>query len=255
MVKAVFISGTDTDVGKTVVSALLCRCLLERGLTVGYYKPVQSGALSSGDSASGNIPDQWISPDCQLVTQIAPQALVRCSYIFPLPAAPQLAAEHMEPSVKIDPLVLDRDFQTLNAQCDITVVEGAGGLAVPLTPQLSITDLVKRWQLPLILVSRPHLGTINHTTLSNAYCRQLQIPLLGTVIAYNAPDLDANDPVLATAPRLIRQMTDNDPIHLLPFIQLESPQSSPTWQQAHSSLFPLIDKFLGDRFAATVDPT
>ena len=241
MATTVFVSGTDTDVGKTVVSALLCRLLIERGLTVGYYKPVQSGAI-----ASSSLPEQWISPDCQLVAQIAPQAIVRCSYTFPLPAAPQLAAEHMTPPVEIDPLVLDRDLHSLQQCCDVAVVEGAGGLAVPLTSQLSISDLVQRWHLPLILVGRPHLGTINHTTLSVSYCRQLQIPLLGIVLAYNTPNLDAADPVLATAPRFIRQFADNDPIHLLPFIQLESPPSSSTWQQAHSGLSPLIDNLLGN---------
>ena len=241
MTKAVFVSGTDTDVGKTVVSALLCRFLQERGLTVGYYKPVQSGAI-----ASDTAPERWISPDCEFVTQIEPQAIARCSYAVPLPAAPQLAVEHMVPPVDIDPQVLDRDFQELKTQCDIAVVEGAGGLAVPLTSQLSISDLVQRWQLPLVLVSRPHLGTINHTTLSIAYCHQLQIPLLGTVIAYSTPDLDADDPVLASAPRFIRQLTSNSPIHLLPFVQLQPPQTSTTWQQARSSLSSLLDRLLCD---------
>ncbi|MEL7084448.1 MAG: dethiobiotin synthase [Cyanobacteria bacterium P01_G01_bin.4] len=239
MSKAVFISGTDTDVGKTVVSALLCHCLLQRGLTVGYYKPVQSGAFASDDASN-----KWISPDCELVARIAPQAIVQCSYVFPLPAAPQLAAEQMTPPVEIDPQVLDLDFHILRERCDVTVVEGAGGLAVPLTPQLSISDLVQRWHLPLVLVSRPHLGTINHTTLSIAYCQQLRITRLGTVIAYNDPHLNTNDPVLASAPSYIRQLADNSPIHLLPYIQLQSPQSSPTWQRARSSLSPLIDKLL-----------
>ncbi|MGK7912681.1 MAG: dethiobiotin synthase [Synechococcus sp.] len=243
MTQAVFVSGTDTDVGKTVVSALLCRFLLERGLTVGYYKPVQSGAL-----ASETTPDEWISPDCECVTRIAPGAIVRCSYAFPLPAAPQLAAEHMTPPAVIDPQVLDRDFQALKVCCDVIVVEGAGGLAVPLTSQLSISDLVQRWHLPLVLVSRPHLGTINHTTLSIAYCRQLQLLLLGTVIAYNTPDLDADDPVLASAPRYIQDLAGNWPIHLLPFVQLQSPQSSSAWKRARSALSPLIDKLLSDIF-------
>ena len=239
MTKAVFISGTDTDVGKTVVSALLCRFLLERGLTVGYYKPVQSGAVLSDSS-----PGEWMSPDCQLVTQLAPRVMAWCSYSLPLPAAPQLAAEHATPSVAIDSKTLDLDFDSLQRCCDIVVVEGAGGLAVPLTSQLAISDLVERWNLPLVLVCRPNLGTINHTVLSIAYCHQLQLSLLAIVMAYSTDDLDPADPVLASAPRFIRQLAGNSPLYQLPFVELQSPESSNTWQQARESLSTLIETLL-----------
>lgn len=239
MTKAVFISGTDTDVGKTVVSALLCRFLRERGLTVGYYKPVQSGAIAFDRSLN-----KWISPDCQLVTQIAPQTITRCSYSLPLPAAPQLAAEHITPPVEIDANKLDCDLHSLQQCCEVAIVEGAGGLAVPLTSQLAISDLVKRWNIPLVLVSRPNLGTINHTVLAIAYCHQLQLPLLATVMAYSTADLDPGDPVLASAPRFIRQLAGDSPLFQLPFVRLQTPKSSLSWQQARESLCPLIDTIL-----------
>ena len=117
----VFVSGTDTDVGKTVVSALLCRCLTDRGLRVGYYKPVQSGGIASKDRS------HLLAPDCLLVNQLAPQALTHCSYTLELPAAPQLAAELSSPPVEIDAGKLDRDYRALQDRCDVVIVEGAGG--------------------------------------------------------------------------------------------------------------------------------
>lgn len=236
MTRAIFVSGTDTDVGKTVVSALLCRLFIERGLTVGYYKPVQSGAI-----ASPTQPASWLSPDCQLVSSIAPQTRIRCSYTLPLPAAPQLAAElHTSPTT-IEWQTIDREFQTLRESCDITIVEGAGGLAVPLANELAITDLVQRWTLPLALVSRPHLGTINHTSLSIAYCQQLRIPVEAVIMAYNSEDLDPSDPILATAPRFIQQIIGKLPIYQLPYIQLPITTAASHWQKALEALTPAAD--------------
>ena len=234
MSRCVFISGTDTDVGKTVVSALLCKCLADRELRVGYYKPVQSGGLASADRS------RLLAPDCQLVSQLAPQALTRCSYTFELPAAPQLAAELSSPPVTIDVHRLDRDYCTLRDRCDVVIVEGAGGLAVPLSPQLTVSDLPHRWKLPVILVSRPTLGTINHTTLSIAYIRQLQLQLLAVTIAYQSPDLDPRDPILCDAPRSIAQLNGRVPLYRIPYVQLQDPH----WDQIGETLAPLMMKVL-----------
>jgi dethiobiotin synthetase len=216
----VFVSSTDTEVGKTVVSGLLCRCLSQLGYSVAYYKPVQSGAIA--ETTPEGI-TTWSSPDVAMVQRLAPTVTTCCSYALPLPAAPQLAAEHYTPPIQIEFSELDAQLAQLLQRHDIVAIEGAGGLAVPLAPQLSIVDLVRRWQLPLILVSRPHLGTINQTSLSVFYAQKHGLRVLAIAMNYTEPQLDPHDPILATAPRFIAQMSGNLPIYQLPYLDLDAP--------------------------------
>lgn len=262
MAFALFVSGTDTDVGKTVFSAVLCRALADRGYAVAYYKPVQSGALPIGDRllADGSETERGIdseasvelvSPDVALVQRLAPAVTTRCTYTLALPAAPQLAAEVSQPPVVIDRDRLDTEFQALNRTHDIVIVEGAGGLAVPLSPQLAIVDVPVAWHLPLILVSRPDLGTINHTCLSLAYARQRSLEVLGVVFNYRQADLDPRDPILATAPRFVQQLCGPLSCCQLPYIDLDLATQSDSqilldWSAIAQALTPVLTA-IGDR--------
>ncbi|WP_071590768.1 dethiobiotin synthase [Synechococcus sp. PCC 7336] len=236
MASCVFVSGTDTGVGKTVVSGLLCRCLHDLGYRVGYYKPVQSGANLEGDRPADR------SPDVQLVRQLSPATRTACSYALPLPAAPQLAAELAAPQIEIDLQQLDADFKRLTTQCDVAIVEGAGGLAVPLADQLSISDLICHWQLPLLLVGRSQLGTINHTTLSLAYARQLGINAIATLLNDTEPHLDPGDPILATAPRWIEQLSGYRSLYRLPYLNL----SEIDWNAIGPVLVPIARQIVAE---------
>ncbi len=147
------VTGTDTDVGKTVFAAGLCGLIGAR-----YWKPVQAGAPADSDtvaelSGAEIVPDVW-----RLNT----------------PASPHWAAE--QDGVTIDPDALDPPHFDDDAPL---VIEGAGGLMVPLTPQVLFIDVFARWKQPLILCARTKLGTINHTLLSIEAIRARDIPLLG----------------------------------------------------------------------------
>ena len=158
MSKTFVVTGTDTGIGKTVFSAALVQAL-----DAHYWKPVQSGLEEETDS--------------ELVARLAGAEPVRIlpeAWKLKTPASPLLAAQ-MD-GVEIDPLAL------VPPQLERPlVIEGAGGLLVPLTRRVTYADIFARWQLPTILCARTALGTINHTLLSLEAMRVRRIPVLGVV--------------------------------------------------------------------------
>jgi dethiobiotin synthetase len=180
------VGGTDTDVGKTVVSALLVQ-----GLGARYWKPVQSGLADGSDS-------QWV----QAMLGLPPERLLKESYRLQAPVSPHWAAEQEQ-------VVIDPQRLVLPAGDGPLVLETAGGLMTPLGRDWLQIDQIRRWGLPLVLVARSGLGTLNHTLLSLEALRQRSIPVLGLVL--NGPLHPDNPrtledlggvPVLAQLPRL-----------------------------------------------------
>jgi dethiobiotin synthetase len=155
-----FITGTDTNIGKTVVSALLTL-----GLGYAYWKPIQSGLAPITDtdfvrSATG-LDDSYFIPERYRLTQ---------------PLSPHAAA-------KIDGVEIAlSDFQLPLTDKPGLIVEGAGGLMVPLNDQDLMIDLIRSLNIPVCLVARSTLGTINHTLLSIAALQHAKIPILGVII-------------------------------------------------------------------------
>ena len=152
------VSGTDTDVGKTVFCAGLARMLGAR-----YWKPVQAGFPS----------------DSETVAALSGVEILPEAYRLKLAASPHQAAE--EEGIVIDPASLVPPPGPL-------VIEGAGGLMVPLTRNALYIDVFARWQIPLILCARTRLGTINHTLLSIEALRARAIPLHGVAFIGEAND-------------------------------------------------------------------
>lgn len=180
------VGGTDTDVGKTVVSALLVQ-----GLGARYWKPVQSGLAEGSDS-------QWV----QAMLSLPPERLLKESYRLQAPVSPHWAAEQ-------DQVVIDPHRLGLPSGDGPLVVETAGGVMTPLGRDWLQIDQIRRWGLPLVLVARSGLGTLNHTLLSLEALRHRSIPVLGLVL--NGPLHPDNPrtleqlggvPVLAQLPRL-----------------------------------------------------
>lgn len=157
---AYFVAGTDTDVGKTVVSALLTR-----QLGAYYWKPIQSGTSESEDRISvqqyAGIPDHKILP---------------CVYEFQAPLSPHEAAALEGQQIDVAKLVRPQVDGPL-------VIEGAGGLMVPLNQDTMLIDVIANLCDSVILVARTALGTINHTLLSIEAMRQRNIPLKGVILS------------------------------------------------------------------------
>lgn len=158
-----FVTGTDTNVGKTVVSALLTL-----GLDADYWKPVQSGTTPSTDTA-----------DVRAWTGLPADRFLEERWRLALPASPHLSAS--VEGVRIDLNDFDIPDRSQPWQRPL-IVEGAGGLLVPLNEQALMIDLIARLRLPVVLVTRTTLGTINHTLLSLEALRARQIPVVGVVL-------------------------------------------------------------------------
>jgi dethiobiotin synthetase len=167
-----FVAGTDTNAGKTFVASAICRCLRSDGLRVGVFKPAETGCEDRA----------WPSDARALMAAsgcTAPLSDV-CPYRFVEPLAPAVAAARA--SERIDPSHLDACLQRLREAHDVVVSEGAGGLLVPLTENHLTLDWVAERGLPIVLVARLGLGTINHTLLSVRAVRERGATLLGTVL-------------------------------------------------------------------------
>ena len=162
-----FVTGTDTDIGKTLVSSWLLT-----QLDASYWKPVQAGVMPETDSSV-----------VRRLAEIEADRILPEAYVLPEAIAPHEAARRAGIAIdmaKFVPPVSDRPL----------VVEGAGGLMVPLTDTAYVIDLAAELHLPLILVARSTLGTINHTLLSLEAIRRRGLPLAGVVI--NGPETPHN---------------------------------------------------------------
>jgi dethiobiotin synthetase len=234
--KGIFITGTDTGVGKTVVAATLARLLKTRGVNVGVMKPVTSGCLE--------LEGRLVSDDAELLAWGAGLSVVEqdnAPYLLRAPLAPSEAASRE--GVRIDFGIILKSYQRLADHHDFVIVEGAGGLMVPLAGGMLIADLITALKLPILVVTRPNLGTINHTLLTTFAAKQMGIAVSGVIInnypaepddveAY-APHLLgslAGAPILGVFPKidepdlhnLVKVLTERVAAHLLtPFLLKE----------------------------------
>lgn len=171
----IFVTGTDTGVGKTIVAAVLARLLSRRGVDVGVMKPVTSGCIER----NGTL----ISEDAELLAWSAGLPGVghdNAPYLLKAPIAPSEAATL--DGIKIDFHAIRDAYVRLTERHDFVIVEGAGGLMVPLAGGLLVADLINTLQLPALVVTRPNLGTINHTLLTTYAARQMGIRVAGIII-------------------------------------------------------------------------
>ena len=172
--RGIFITGTDTGVGKTVVAATLARLLRMNGVSVGVMKPVTSGCrLENGLPVSDDARLLCEAAGIELSDDVAPYRLREA-------LAPAEAARI--DGVRIDFAVIKNAFARLTAAYQYVIVEGAGGLMVPLSGGLLIADLARELELPLLVVARPGLGTINHTVLTCFAARQLGLQVAGVIV-------------------------------------------------------------------------
>ncbi|VVT12660.1 ATP-dependent dethiobiotin synthetase BioD [Sphingomonas aurantiaca] len=177
----IIVTGTDTDIGKTVFAAGLTAALGAR-----YWKPVQAGLADGSDAAS--VVTLGVAAD-----RVLPEA-----YRLTTPCSPHLAAE-------IDGVTIEPERLAMPEVDGALVVEGAGGVMVPVTRELIFADLFARWGKPVVLVARTGLGTINHSLLSIEALRRRGVPILGIAFVGDAvEDSEATIAALGKVPRLGR---------------------------------------------------
>lgn len=166
--QSLFITATGTNVGKTYTTLQLIKLFADRGLSVGVYKPIETGVSDIAPDAS------LLLKACQKVNKNFKDFCVKdiTAYTFPLPAAPFCADTQHE--IAIDKII-DK-YHTLTKLCDILLVEGAGGLMVPITKDFMMIDLIMKLGSNVLLVTPSRLGCINDTLLSHEALRSRHIP-------------------------------------------------------------------------------
>lgn len=150
-----FVTGTDTDVGKTVLSGVLCQ-----GLQANYWKPVQAGFPTDSETMAAWIGSERIFPEANILSH---------------PLSPNQSAERDGVALDLAQIQLPKTEQPL-------VVEGAGGLMVPINDKHMMIDLIHHLKLPVVIAARSALGTLNHSLLSIEALKKRQIPIVGVVL-------------------------------------------------------------------------
>lgn len=177
-----FVTGTDTEVGKTVVSCAIVRELRARGIDVGVMKPAETGVTAAGPLDAIALRNAAGVDD--------PLELI-CPQTFALPAAPTVAAE--AEGREVDANAIRSAWRELASRHERMIVEGAGGLLVPIWKNTTMADLAGELELPLLIVARASLGTINHTLLSVEAAQQRGLEIAGVVISHSTGMLSDAD--------------------------------------------------------------
>ena len=179
------VTGTDTGIGKTVVSCALAARARQLGLRVSAMKPIESGVVER------RVSDHGLASDADRLRAACgstlPLAVVR-PYALEEPLAPMIAAARAH--VRIDITVLDAALARLEQDADVVLVEGAGGLLVPIDVRLSYLDLFARWHAPLVLVAGNKLGVLNHVLLTVRAAETAGVPVRAIVLT-SLSDRDA----------------------------------------------------------------
>lgn len=185
--KKYIITAIDTDAGKTVATGVLAKTFANLGIKVITCKLAQTGC-------------EGISIDIQehrrlMSIGLQPYDLdgTTCPFIFPFPASPHLSAKLTNQTIDLE--VIDKNITQLASQCDMLLIEGVGGIMVPILPDYLVVDFIADRQLPVILVTSARLGSINHTLLTLEVCHQRNIEVAAIIFNHYpaSPEVIAND--------------------------------------------------------------
>jgi dethiobiotin synthetase len=225
MVRGFFIIGTDTGVGKTVIAAALIRTIGFLGLRVCGMKPIETGCLKSEfrvhppTAEEFRVKERVLLPSDGMFLKKMAGMDDSIDLVTPIrlanPLAPFPASEIEDTPVDIEKI--KKAYAELSKKYEAIVVEGIGGLLVPIKKDYFVLDLARDFGLPIIIVSRPGLGTINHTMLTVNYAIKEGLPVAGIIINYSLPP----DSTLAekTNPEVIKQISPVPIIGVFPYLE------------------------------------
>lgn len=178
--KTLFITGTDTNVGKTVITGALAAYFRSQGIKVGVMKPVESGCGDTQRPADALFLKKMSGTDDAL-------SLIN-SYAFCEPLAPGIAAELHGVELSFENIF--ENYQQIVSHHDLTLIEGVGGLLVPVAVGRLQVELIEKFACPVLVVARPSLGTFNHTLLTLSCLEHKKIPVLGVIFDLSSPTRD-----------------------------------------------------------------
>jgi dethiobiotin synthetase len=210
-VKGFFFTGTDTGVGKTLVAGAIAKALTDHGKRVGVMKPFESGCRREGNTL---IPHDALF--LKALSGSSDDLALICPYMFEQPLAPGVAAQLAKVPVTVE-RIQDIVLQ-MGAQYDVVLVEGAGGLMVPVSADALAVDLIRKLNLPVIIVARTGLGTINHTLLTAKQAQAEGINVAGIILNKMSPEPDESE---KTNPEMILKFSRLPLLGQLPYIPEE----------------------------------
>jgi len=197
-----FVTGTDTGVGKTAVTAALARCLADRRISVGVMKPIETGTALQGKGSSDAERLRMAAGVSDPLDLISP-------YRFADPLAPLAAARRTGGKIELERVMVA--FTRLAGLHRVILVEGVGGVLAPLSDQFDTGELVLRMRLPALVIGRAALGGVNHALLTIEALRRRHVPILAVVLNREAADAEVSPDILAelqekTTAALVREL-------------------------------------------------
>jgi dethiobiotin synthetase len=199
-VKTIFVTGTDTNVGKTVISAGLAAALYRRGVNVGVMKPVACGSREDSEFLLKSI--GCTQPD--LITPV----------FMRLPLSPNVASRLERRTIRLSKVW--KAFDALKRMHEVLVVEGVGGLMVPILDRYHVADMIRKMDARTVVVARSSLGTLNHTLMTLRVARQYRLDIRGLVINHVARKLGRAE---KTAARTLRRISGVPILAEIPFMK------------------------------------
>ena len=205
--KSIFVAGTDTDVGKTYITAGLAVALRKMDVDVGIMKPFAAGTAQKKG---------YKSEDVEILANAAqisdPESLVNPQF-FPIPASPYTAWKNLKTKPKVSTIL--SSFKKLSKLHEMLLVEGMGGIMTPILNDYYITNLIKEMNIPTIIVTRSKVGTVNHTIMTILMCQKYKIPIKGIIIN----DFDDDGYPVKNLKRDLESLTGVKVLGSIPFIK------------------------------------
>ena len=211
--KSLFITGTDTDVGKTYVTAGLAVTLRKMDVDIGIMKPFAAGTPQKKG---------FKSEDVEILSQAAqvsdPENLVNPQF-FKMAASPYTASKSLKVKVKVESIL--SSFKKLSKIHEMLLVEGMGGIMTPILKNYFVTNLIKEMNLPAVIVTRSKVGTVNHTIMTCKMCEKYKIPIKGIIIN----NFDSDGYQVKTLKRDLQSLTGVPILGTIPYIENLSDES------------------------------
>ncbi len=204
--KSLFITGTDTDVGKTYVTAGLAVTLRKMGIDVGIMKP-----FAAGTPQKKGLKSEYVEILSQAAQVSDPEYLMNPQF-FKMAASPYTASKSLKVKVKVKSVL--SNFKKLSKLHSMILVEGMGGIMTPILKNYFVTNLIKDMKIPTLIVTRTRVGTVNHTIMTCKMCEKYKIPIKGIIIN----NFDSDGYQVKTLKRDLQSLTGVPVLGTIPFL-------------------------------------
>lgn len=199
----IFVTGTQSNIGKTFISAALASIMQSLSYKTAFYKPIQIGAYEQNTF--------MVAPDAGYVKSIDPYITTETTYLLKSKMSPVIAAELEK--IKINPKEIKKDYSMLANKVDIVIAEGTGGLLTPIAPRFTMANLVNMLNLPIVIVATPSEESLNNAILIVNHANAMGIKVNGIII--NKYPEDNEDIEIKNVPRLIEEYTNTSVIGII----------------------------------------